>query len=451
VTSGHDGSQLSFGFLRGREIVGTFDGGALSTDGGVVLVAEADRQLGLVAALGRHLRDVRQQSKVWHQLPEMLAQRILQIACGYEDCNDADDLRSDPMFKTAVGRLPETGRDLSSQPTLSRFENSITRTQLRRMAEVFVDVFFAQYANQEPNRIVLDFDATDDETHGQQQFSEFNGYYDEHCYLPLIVTARVDGGPDELLVAMLRRGKCHASTDALAVLKRLVARLRARWPGTQIVLRADNGFTMPEITAWCDANHVHYLLNLAQNSRLLALAEPYMQDARAEFEKTGEKVRHLHEVTYAAGTWPHERRVLVKAEVMTEGENPRFVVTSLTEGDPEELYDEYAMRGDAENRIKELKNDLKSDRTSCHRFVANQFRVFLHAAAFCLLSLIRKGLAGTRLENAQACTIQRHILKLGVRVTQTFRRVWLHFSSHCPVQDLWPELMIRMRTRAAPT
>jgi hypothetical protein len=375
----------------------------------------------------------------------MLAQRVYQIACGYEDCNDADDLRYDPMFKAAVGRLPETGRDLPSQPTLSRFENSISRTQLRRMAEALCDCVLDQYADRTPERIILDFDATDDETHGQQQLTGFNGFYDEHCYLPLIVTTRIDGGPDELLVAMLRPGKIHGAENALPVLKRVVAKLRRRWPKVEIVFRADNGFGKPEIYDWCEDNGLSYLISLAQNARLLRIAAPWMECARAEYEATGEKVRHVHETRYRADSWRQERRVIVKAEVMADGENPRFVVTNLPGGNPEDLYDEYALRGDAENRIKELKNDLQIDRTSCHRFVANQFRVLLHAMAFVLLSHLRKHLSSTELAKAQVCTLQRHLLKLGVRVIESARRVWLHFASNCPAQHIWPILLSRLR------
>jgi hypothetical protein len=221
-------SQLSFGSLGGKQITAAFDGGEISSDAGVMLVREADEQLGLTATLGALLRDVRQSGKVFHQLPEMLAQRVYQIACGYEDCNDADDLRRDPMFKTAIDRLPQTGRDLASQPTLSRFENSISRTQLYRMANALVDGVLDQYSHSSPTNVVLDFDATDDETHGQQQLAGFHGFYRHYCYLPLIVTAQVDDGPDDLLVAMLRRGRSHASAHALGVLKRLVTKLRDR-------------------------------------------------------------------------------------------------------------------------------------------------------------------------------------------------------------------------------
>jgi len=441
--------QLSFGNLHGKQITAAFDGGNVSTDGGVLLVTEADRKLGLTGTLGGSLRDTRQAAKVSHIFADMLAQRVYQIACGYEDCNDADDLRYDPMFKTAIGRLPESEGALASQPTLSRFENSISRTQLLRLAHALADRVLDQYASRTPQRIILDFDGTDDPTHGQQQLTGFNGHYDEHCYLPLIVTARIDDGPDELLVAMLRPGKIHAAENALPVLKRLVAKLRERWPEVKIVFRADNGFGKPEIYDWCEDNKLGYLISLAQNSRLRAIAEPWMEDARAEYEETGETARHLHETRYAADRWRDERRVIVKAEVMAEGENPRFVVTNLVGGTAEDLYDEYSMRGEQENRIKELKNDLQIDRTSCHRFVANQFRVLLHATAFVLLSHLRKHLTGTDLARAQVCTLQRHLLKLGVRVRETARKVWLHFASNCPAQDLWPELLSRMRAAPA--
>lgn len=437
--------QLSFGNLHGKQVTAAFDGGNVSSDGGLLLVQEADFALGLTETVGGCLRDRRQAAKVHHSFGDMLAQRFYQIACGYEDCNDADELRYDPVFKTAIGRLPESGRDLPSQPTLSRFENSVGRTHLYRMAEALIDCVLDQYADQTPKRIIIDFDATDDPTHGQQQLTGFNAFYDEHCYLPLIATARIDDGPDELLAAVLRPGKIHAGTNALSVLKRLVAKLRRRWPKAQILFRADNGFGKPEIYDWCEDNGLGYLISLATNSRLATISKQWMEDARAEYEETAEKVRRVHETRYAAKDWRHERRVIVKAEVMAEGDNPRYVVTNLTDGDAEALYDLYAMRGDQENRIKELKNDLRIDRTSCPRFVANQFRVLLHAMAFVLLNHLRKHLTGTELAKAQACTLQRHLLKLGVRVIETARRVWLRFASNCPAQHIWPILLSRLR------
>ena len=438
--------QLHLGILHGKRVTGGFDGGDISSDGGLVLLAAADEQLGLTRQLAALLRDDRQVAKVRHQLPQLLAQRVYQIAAGYEDCNDATDLRHDPVLKTVVGRLPQTGPALASQPTLSRFENRVTRRELWAMAQVLVEQFVARHAARRPRYIILDFDATDDPTHGQQQFAEFHGFYDTHCYLPLHVTAQVDGGPQELLVAWLRRGRCHASRGALAVLKRLVARLRQQWPGVLILVRGDSGFAIPKLYEWCEAqaSPVRYLIGLAQNPRLRALAEPHLQAARAEYERTAEKVRRLHDASYAAESWPHERRVLVKAEVAAKGDNPRFVVTNLR-GAALGLYNLYAARGEMENRIKELKCDLQMDRTSCHRFAANQFRVLLHAAAFVLHCALRAALAGTELAQAQVGTLQRRLLKLGVRVKETARRVWLQFASSCPLQNLWPVVLARLK------
>jgi hypothetical protein len=438
--------QLHLGILHGKRLTGGFDGGDISSDGGFVLLAAADARLGLTRQLAACLTDPRDPRKVRHPLHELLAQRVYQIAAGYEDCNDADDLRHDPVLKTVVGRLPQTGPALASQPTLSRFENRVPRRELWTMAQVLVEQFVVRHADRRPKYLVLDFDATDDPTHGQQQFAEFHGFYDTHCYLPLIVTAQVEDGPQELLVAWLRRGRCHASRGALAVLKRLVARLRQQWPDVLILVRGDSGFAIPALYDWCESQAVpvRYLIGLAQNPRLRALAEPGLQAARNEFERTAEKVRRLHDASYAAESWSHQRRVLIKAEVAARGDNPRFVVTNLR-GAALGLYNLYAARGEMENRLKELKCDLQMDRTSCHRFAANQLRVLLHAAAFVLHCALRTALAGTELAQAQVCTLQRRLLKLGVRVKETARRVWLQFASSCPLQALWPLLLARLK------
>lgn len=435
--------QLELGNLCGREVIGSFDGGDISTDGGVMLLAEAERKRGVIRRLASMIRDERDRCKVRHGIEEMLAQRILGIACGYEDCNDFDDLRYDPALKVAVGRLPRTGHELASQPTLSRLENSVGARELYRMSEVLVELF-VEGRKEAPGWVIIDVDATDDPTHGQQQLTGFHGYYDEHCYLPLIVTARADGGPDELLAVVLRPGKTHAGGGAVSVLKRIVAKLREAWPQVRILVRGDSGFAKPEIYDWCEDEGIHYLIGLATNSRLRQLVAEHLQAARLDYLLRGEKVRNLHDARYAAKDWPHERRVLIKAEVTEQGENPRFVVTSL-EGDPLFLYDLYARRGEQENRIKELKCDLAIDRTSCHRFLANQFRLLLHAAAFVLLSYVRRCLAGTELAGAQVCTLQRKLLKLGVLVRESCRKVWLQFASSCPVQHLWPLVLTKMR------
>ena len=440
----HTVPHLELGNLCGREVIGSFDGGDMSSDGGVMLVAEAERKLGVIQQMASVIDDRRDPRKVRHGLDEMLAQRVFAIACGYEDCNDFDDLCRDPALKVAVGRLPGSGDDLASQPTLSRLENSIGRGELYRMSEGLVDLF-VEGRDEPPTWVVIDLDATDDPTHGQQQLAEFHGYYDTHCYLPLIVTAQADGGPDELLATVLRRGRTHAGAGALTVLKRIVAKLREAWPEVRIIVRGDSGFAKPEIYDWCEQNSVHYLIGLAINRRLRKLAKRYLRWAGVEYLLGDvEKVRNLHDARYAAGSWPHERRVLIKAEVTDRGENPRFVVTSL-QGDPLLLYDLYARRGEQENRIKELKRDLAMDRTSCTSFLANQFRVLLHAVAFILLSFVRRCLEGTELENAQVCTLQRKLLKLGVLVKESCRKVWLKFASSCPVQHLWPLVLAQIR------
>lgn len=439
----HTVRGLELGILSGREVIGSFDGGDISSDGGVMLLAGAERKLGVIERLASVISDGRDPRKVRHGIEEMIAQRVLGIACGYEDCNDFDEMRHDPALKVAVGRLPGTGDDLASQPTLSRLENSVGARELYRMSEVLVELF-VEGRDEAPGWVIIDVDATDDPTHGQQQLTGFHGYYDEHCYLPLIVTARADGGPDELLAVVLRPGKTHAGGGAVSVLKRIVAKLREAWPQVRILVRGDSGFAKPEIYDWCEREGIHYLIGLATNSRLRQLVAEHLQAARLDYLLRGEKVRNLHDARYAANDWPHERRVLIKAEVSAQGDNPRFVVTSML-GDPLLLYDLYARRGEQENRIKELKCDLAIDRTSCHRFLANQFRLLLHAAAFVLLSYVRRCLTGTELAKAQVCTLQRKLLKLGVLVRESCRKVWLQFASSCPVQHLWPVVLAKIR------
>lgn len=448
--------QLDFGFLLGKQVCARFDGGELSSDGGVMLLAQADQRLNLTAALAACVPDPREQSQTIHQWHTLFGQRVYQIACGYEDADDADDLRGDWAFKTALGRRPESDRDLASQPTFSRFENCVSRTALRRMAEVFVAQFVRRYATRRKCRLILDFDATDDPTHGQQQFTAFHGYYKEHCYLPLIVTAQVDDGPQELLVTLLRPGNADAAAYALAILKRLVPRLRQACPKAQFLFRADGGFARPEIYNWCEdkANRVAYEINLPQNSALRRLAAPHLQAVHAIHAETGQWHRRFAETTYRAKDWPQPRRVVIKAEVTVndKGEprdNPRFVVTNLSVGQAQAIYKHYGERGEMENRLKELKNQLQMDRTSCHRFVANQLRVLLHAAAYLLHCELRRQLHGTLLSQAQVATLQRKLLKVAVRIRETARRIWLHFASSYPWRELWPLLVARLV--AAPT
>jgi len=374
----------------------------------------------------------------------MLRQRIFAIAQGYEDCNDHDSLRSDPMFKLSVDREPISGKDLASQPTLSRLENSVGKRELWRMGEVLVAQFIQGHKRVKPNRIVIDADATDDATYGQQEFESFHGFYDCHCYLPLLIFATADEGEQQLLASVLRRGNVHAGHRLVSILRRIAPRLKEAFPETEIVLRGDAGMALPEVYDFCESLGVSYLISLPKNSRLLSIAGEYLRDAESIYEETGEKVRLFGEFTYAAESWPGERRVVVKAEVAGKGENPRFVVTNVTGSDAEDIYEEYIDRGDVENRIKELKDDLLSGRTSCHRFLANQFRLLLHSAALILMQAVRRLLAGTDMASAQVGTLRAKLLKVGVRVRETTRRIRLMMPSSYPYIGLWEAALNRL-------
>jgi hypothetical protein len=422
----------------GKQLTATFDGGQLSSDGGLLLLQQMDQQLGLTSRLAAAIRDERAPALVRQPLLTLLRQRIFGIACGYEDCNDFDALRTDALFKLAAGGPPISGAALASQPTLSRLENAVGAKDLVRMSRALAEMFVERHQGRSPQRIMLDADATDDPTHGQQELEFYHGYYDEHCYLPLLVYVTADRSEQELVAAVLRPGNVHAGHRAVAVLRRLVERLRAAFPETEIVLRGDAGLALPEVYDYCEGAGLSYVISLARNSRLLAQAEPWLREAEAIYAETGEKVRRFGEFRYAAASWSHERRVVVKAEVLAQGENPRFVVTNLGEADPEAIYDElYVKRGDVENRIKELKGDLVSGRTSCHRFLANQFRLLLHAAAFVLMQGLRRLLAGTELATAQVSTLRGKLLKVGARIRQTCRRIWVQMPTSYPWQRLW--------------
>jgi hypothetical protein len=416
------------------------DGGALTSDAGVLLLREIDERLRLTERLASCLVDRREPAKVRHTILGLLRQRIYQIACGYEDCNDADRLRADPALKLAVGRAPAED-DLASQPTLSRLENMVGPGQCWRLSEALLSCYLKRERKQPPGRLVLDVDATDDETHGHQQLSFFHGYYDHHCYLPLLVFAQAQGkGEQELLAAMLRPGNIHAGWRAMPMLRQIAKRLRKAFPQCCLELRADSALALPEVYAGCEEIGLPYTISLPKNERLKALAEPWMQEARALHAQTGEKVQVFGEFWYAAESWQGKRRVIVKAEVMEKGDNPRFVVTNRADLEPEELYRFYCQRGDPENRIKELKEGLRADRLSCHRFWANQFRLLLYAAAYLLMQAMRAMLSGTELARAQVNTLRLRLLKVGARIKESVRRVWVHLPSAYPWAYLWPQL-----------
>lgn len=422
----------------GKPVVVRDDGGAMTSDAGALLLREIDESLALTRRLAGSIRDQRDQSKLQHPILNLLRQRIYGIACGYEDCNDATSLRVDPALKLAVGRAPSEA-DLASQPTLSRLEASVGLRDCWQMSVVLVETYIEAHRHQPPRLIVLDLDATDDETHGNQQLSFFHGYYDHHCYLPLLVFAQTEGsGEQEPIAAVLRPGNKHAGHRAMTVLELLVKRLRVAFPQCRIELRADSGFALPEIYEGCERLGVPYSISLPRNSVLETMIGPWMQDARAIFAEVGEKVQLFGEFAYQAKSWSKARRVVFKAEVMSQGENPRFLVTSRNPKPPEDAYRFYCMRGDPENRIKELKVDLHADRLSCHGFWANQFRLLLHVAAYLLMQRLRTRLQGTELAKAQVATLRLRLLKVGACVIESVRRVRVHLPTAYAWADLWP-------------
>jgi hypothetical protein len=425
--------SLQFASISGKKVTADFTGGDVTSDVGVLAMREISNNIGIIEQLARAIHDERHQSYVKHEIIELLTQRIFQIICGYEDANDADDLRIDPGFKASCGRLPSDD-DLASQPTITRFENSIGAKDLYRIAEVFVDQFIASYASP-PDALILDIDDTDDETHGAQQMSLFNGYHDEYCYLPLYI---FEGQTGRLVTSILRPGKRPNGKETCSLVKRIIKRIRTAWPNVGILIRGDSHFATPELYTWCDTHNVQYILGLSKNSILQGLAQGTLSAAHYRYETFGEKARVFKELPYQAGTWHRALRVIVMAEVSAMGENLRFVVTSLESSLPSFLYETvYCGRGNMENFIKEHKIALKSGRTSCHRFIANCFRVMLHSAAYVIMHTFReKALAGTSLANAQFDTIRLKLLKIGAEVRELKTKLHFILPASCPVKDL---------------
>jgi hypothetical protein len=433
------GSGVGFTFWQGdANLLVRSDGGQLTSDGGVPWVARAEEALGVCAALAAGVPEWRR-GGVRHSLETLVRQRVFQIACGYEDQDDADTLRSDPLFKLACGRRPASEPDLASQPTLSRLENAVDRHAVERLAGALADLYIRERGRAgAPARILLDLDGTDDPAHGQQEGVRHHGYYRQHMDHPLLV---FDGDTGHLITAVLRPGDVPGSRFVVLVVRRLVRRLRAAWPHVAVELRADSGFAIPRLYAWCEANAVDYTIGLIPNPVLERLAAPLLEEARAQsVERGGAKVRLAGEGRYQAGPWPRPRRVVFKAEILLKGPNTRFVVTTRTD-DPLLLYDHYVDRGEAENRIKDFKNALAADRLSDHRFWANAFRLLLHAAAYWLLDQLRRWLLTAQAPRLQFDTLRLRVIKIGGWVRERFfphiPLVCVHLSSHHPGRDLW--------------
>lgn len=421
-------SQFELQGFSAKKIEVDFKGGDVTSDAGVMLLREADRRLGLTKKLSLRLKDPRDSDRCDHSLHSLLQQRIYGICLGYEDLNDHITLRHDIGLQTAVERTEA----LASSPTLCRFENRSNRTVAWIVHEQFLEQFIASY-KKAPVEIILDFDTTDDVVHGKQEGRFFHGYYDNYCFLPLYVFCG-----DQILAAYLRPSNIDAARHAWAILSLLAKRLRQVWPGVRIVFRGDSGFCRWRMLRWCDSHGIGYIIGVAKNPRLAELALDYMDEAERRYKESGEKQRLFVDLQYGAHTWDRQRHVILKAEHLDKGSNPRYVVTNL-EGTAQYLYEDvYCARGEMENRIKEQQLDLFSDRTSCTKWWSNQFRLLLSSLAYLLLESIRRlALKGTDLAQATCGTIRLKLLKVGAVIIRNTRRIRFHLSSAYPYKELF--------------
>jgi hypothetical protein len=432
-------ARFSFATRLGRPLEAAFDGGRLTSDGGLPWLAEAEDELGICAAFARCLTDWRKDpTRSRHSLESLVRQRIFQLACGYQDQDDADTLRTDPLFKLVCGQLPTSGHDLASQPTLSRLENCVDRRACQHLAETLAALYLRQRETDgPPARILLDCDSTDDPTHGDQEGSAYHGYYRQHMYHPLLV---FDGDTGHLITAILRPGTVHASRFVVLVLRRLIRLFRARWPSVPIELRADSGFAIPRVYRFCEEHALTYTIGLATNARLKPLAADLLAAAIAQQKATGvPKVRLAGEATYAAESWGQERRIVYKAEALAKGPNTRFVVTTRTDP-PLAVYDFYVQRGIPEQWIDQLKTTCFADRLSCCDFWPNQFRLLLSAATYWLLHTVRSWLEHATIAPMRMETLRLTLLKIGARVFEFPTHLRLRLASSHPGQALWPLL-----------
>jgi DDE family transposase len=446
-------NQSSFGFEASgkREIVARFDGGTISSDGGAFLLRQTDRRLNLLPRLAKCFLDGRNQDLVEHTVAEMLAQRVYGLALGYEDLNDHEQLRKDPVFGILAGR-EDTDVPLAGKSTLNRMEMGAgTKDRYKKITfwkdsvdELLVKVFLESHQSA-PAEIVLDVDSTDLPLHGKQEGRFFHGYYDNYCYLPLYIFCG-----EHVLCARLRESSHDAAFGSLTEIKKIVARIRTAWPEVKIVLRGDSGFCRNELMSWCEASGVDFVFGLARNQRLRRIIGAGMHAATGQWNRTGKPARVFSEFEYRTkktktGGWDRERRVIAKAEHIDGKENPRFVVTSLS-GEARPLYEEiYCARGDMENRIKE-QFSLFADRVSAETMRANQMRLYLSTMAYVLVSGLRRlGLKATELAEAQVSTIRIKLLKIGAQIRVTVRKVWVSMASSYPWQNLYQQVWENLR------
>lgn len=450
-------SYLDFPMLGRREFLADFEGGDITSDGGSLLLRKTEQLTSIISQFANCFTDHRNADRIEHSLADLVAQRVYALALGYEDLNDHDDLRHDPLLAAVVGKLDpkgttrkqqrDRGKALAGKSTLNRLEltpvgaDSDSRykkitCQTHEVERLFVKLFLQAHAAP-PERIVLDLDATDDPVHGRQLGRFFHGYYKNYCYLPLYIFCG-----DHLLCARLRPSNIDGAAGAYKQLQRIVAQIRTEWPGVKITIRADSGFCREQILDWCENNGVDYIIGLAQNKRLVDMIADEREQAKQQFETTRQATRIFTDLRYQTlDTWGRERRVVAKVEHLAKGANPRFVVTSLSSEDrpAQALYEQdYCGRGEMENRIKEQQLHLFADRTSASTMRANQIRLFFSSIAYVLLNALRRlGLAGTELAEAQCQTIRLKLLKIGGLVQVTVRRIWVHLASGCPYASVF--------------
>lgn len=420
--------QMTFGRLGRRVVEANFEGGAISSDGGVMLLRQMDNKLKLSQSVAQALHDGRDPDRITHSLRDLVAQRLYGLCCGYEDLNDHDRLRHDPLIQTAVGKAGE----LASSPTFSRLETAATRADCVALNRVLVEQYIASHPAP-PKELVLDFDASDVPLYGGQEQAQFHGYYDRYCYLPLYVFCG-----QSMLACLLRPSKIDGAKHAAAVLKLLVGRLRQAWPQVRIIVRADSGFCRQLPIRWCERNDVGYIIGLARNARLHQIVEGWERWLAYRYEQSQTKQRIIREFRYQAGSWKAGRRIVTRLEYGAQGANPRFVVTNL-DHTAAELYDGlYCRRGEAENRIKEAQLDLFGTRASCQKFLANWLRLMFAALAYTLMQRLRAAaLQGTELARATAATIRVKLLKIGAAIVRNSRRVRIMLASHHPLQAIF--------------
>src|SRR6266446_1581780 len=443
--------------LFNKPLVATFDQPHASSDGGAILLKAAEARYRLIDGFARCLVEDRQSGKVRHTLEDLLAQRIFGLACGHPDANDADRLADDPIHKLLLGRDPIDGDALASQPTISRFENGVGPRELYAMGRELAESVIERHRQRlggRVRRITIDLDPTDDPTHGAQQLTFFNGHYDCWCYLPLLAFLTFDDETEQYLcAAILRPGNVPATRGARGLLFRLLPRLRIAFPKARFLVRGDGGFATPAIFEFLDAEPgLDYVVAMGENAVLTRFAAPTLVEAQTQSETSGQTEHVYTEARYAARTWPHERRVVIKAEVVRlpgrePRDNARFVVTNLRQT-PRFVYERvYCARGDIENRIKELHDGLQIGRTSCGRFWANQLRVLLTAAAYVLMQELRLRAARTACARAQVTTLRERLLKLGVHVVGSVRRIVLHLPTSTPFLDAWRHIALALGAR----